>query len=163
MYPSSHPPPDSTIAIQIASQHARLVYPGPHLSSKPFSREICRIQSALDILAHRCIFCWVLQQDHARSDHLLKLCTFGPNIYTTHRDQWKSWRRRIQFPDGVCFGCGCPQHVRMLSFTVSPPQTDFCSSSPIQKTTNLVYSTQITTLNPINVAIGTLFSPSHGW
>ena len=96
--------------------HSRILHPGPHVTPMPFSSEIRRIQSALDALAHRCILCWVLQKDALRPDHLLRHCSHSPNIYTSHHPQWSSWRAQVHFPEGYCFGCGLPQHVRVLHF-----------------------------------------------
>ena len=120
-YPSVDPPPDSSIPIQIASQHARLLYPGPHVTPMPYSTDLLRIKAALDVFAHRCIFCWVLQNEGPRPDHLLRSCSLSPNISTSHQRQWSSWRLRVDFPAGYCYGCGLPQHVRNLSFYL-PPQ-----------------------------------------
>lgn len=110
-YPSSQPAPDVPVSIQLASQHASLVYPDFQRQLAPYSRELRRIKSSLDILSHICPFCWLLQEDPANADHLLQNCTRCPNIYTTHQHQWNTWFPLLKFSPGHCFGCGCPQHV----------------------------------------------------
>ncbi|KIM77587.1 hypothetical protein PILCRDRAFT_12000 [Piloderma croceum F 1598] len=87
-YPLVNPPPASSIPIQIASTHSRILYPGPHVTPKPFSSDIRRIRSTLDALAYQCILCWVLRKAAVHTDHLLQHCTRSPNIYTSHHPQW---------------------------------------------------------------------------
>lgn len=110
-YPPIEPPPDSAIPIQIAATHARLMYPLSRVAQRPFSAKISTIKLALDVLAHQCAFCWLLRKPIHSADHLLADCILCPNIYTTHRRPWLSWLSAIKFPEGYCWGCGCPQHV----------------------------------------------------
>jgi hypothetical protein len=141
-YPSFNPPPDSSIPIQMASQHSRLTNLGPHVTSRPRSSHIRKIRSALDILAHRCIFCWLLQKPESTLDHLLEHCELCPNIFTTHRDQWLEWRNRIQLPPGRCWGCGCPQHVSYSSPFYTPHLSYLYPSSslPTWMATQVVFT-----------------------
>jgi hypothetical protein len=113
-------PPRATFEIQLASQHARLLYPPAPGAKLPRSEDVEAIKLALDNLGPSCIACW-LHQTHPAHDHRLQECIYHPNPYTTHNAQWKLWRGSLKFPKtGVCYGCGCLQHVSLSPIVGSP-------------------------------------------
>lgn len=114
---STQPPPSTPFEIQFASQHARLVYPTIPRNKLARSEDLQAIKQALDDLGPSCIACW-LHQIPFQHDHLLQDCVHCPNPYTTHTAQWKAWRASLKFPEGVCWGCGCLQHVCSISFII---------------------------------------------
>lgn len=109
-YPSVQPPPHSHIELQLASQLSHLTFP-VRTVELPQSDDIRALKSALDVLAHSCVACWLLQRQ-PEHDHLLKDCCYKPNPITTEFSDWSAWYQHIVLPKGFCYGCGCPQHVR---------------------------------------------------
>ena len=109
-YGSNKRPSDAQISIQIASEHARLVnIPKPrHRLGR--STDLERVKSTMEVLGRRCILCWMKGMVDG-NDHLLGVCTKGPWASAVRNGELGLWRKGLQFPDGICFGCGCPQHV----------------------------------------------------
>lgn len=115
-YPSSTIPSDSSLPIQMASQHARIAFPPRPPQELPFSTQLRVIKRSLDVLSHVCIFCWLNRVDPSKADHLLRDCPGTFNTRASRKSDWDAWRAKVHFAQGTCFSCGCLQHV-----SPSPP------------------------------------------
>jgi hypothetical protein len=102
---ATQPPPHGDVKIQLASHHSSIVYPPLHIEL-PHSNDLWKIKEALDKFASSCVACWVMKADPTHN-YRFQECAFFAN----NEQQWLDWYQSISFPQGWCYGCGCPQHV----------------------------------------------------
>jgi hypothetical protein len=113
------PPSNSNVALQMASHHSQLVHPPAPPAALARSADMIRIKEFLETYSASCIACWLLQRN-PDNDHQLKECTLCDNPFTTHQLEFQKWCGLLNFPQGTCFTCACPQHVRSFPLLRRP-------------------------------------------
>jgi len=116
-------PSTQSPAIQISTQLSQSAYP-PQLSL-PHSDKLHVLRNALDYFSTSCIDCWL----HQRTDspnHSFDRCVHqlaSPPAY-------QKWCSELVFPNGICYGCACPQYVCDSVYSQMCTQLYFSYSTP---------------------------------
>lgn len=107
------------IALQAAIEHSLLRLPPEPPVLLVGSEQMRKISASMVKRGPSCIACKLLRKSPIH-DHPLRDCTLCPNPFTTHKQDYRSFRSKIQFPERTCYKCGCPQHVSSVAVCLLP-------------------------------------------